>query len=81
MRHITVRSHAPVAERQIRTIKNMIDKRTSGNNNERYDVIHPVLLTYNNNMDHTVTMVTPKEAMKPETQIQAMINMELKRYI
>ena len=47
IRHITVRSHAPVAERQIRTIKDMIDKRTKGNGKEWYEVLHAVLLTYN----------------------------------
>ncbi len=81
IRHITVRSHAPVAERQIRTIKDMIDKRTKDNNKEWYEVIHSVLLTYNYKMVHTVTKMTPRDAMdasKPGNQIAAKINMELK---
>ncbi len=78
IRHITVRSHAPVAERQIRTIKDMIDKRTKGNGKEWYEVIYPVLLTYNNKMEHTITKMTPQDAMKPQNQIAAKLNMELK---
>ena len=85
IRHIVTRSHAAVAERTIRTIKAMIDKRLEtaekrDNQNKRWvDVLYPVLVTYIQNNKHSSTNMTPKEAMIPANKIQVKANLEMKR--
>ena len=44
---IITRTHAPVAERTIRTLKNMIYKRVEHTKQKWHDVLSPSLLTYN----------------------------------
>ena len=48
VRHITTRTHAPQAERQIRAFKDMLEKRMENNpdNKPWTDFIYPILLTY-----------------------------------
>jgi hypothetical protein len=79
IRHLTALGHAPVAERQIRTIKNMVYQRVEKTGQKWHEVLFPVLLTYNNKMEHSTTKMTPKEAMKPENQFTVKLNLELKR--
>ena len=45
IRHITTLSHAPVAERQIRTIKAMIYQRVEKTGEKWHELLYPVLLT------------------------------------
>ena len=42
------------------------------------DLIYPILLTYNNKLIHSATEMTPKEATKPENELNAYVNMKLK---
>lgn len=79
IRHITTLGHAPVAERQIRTIKNMIYQRVEKTGQKWHEVLFAVLLTYNNKLIHSTTKMTPKDAMKPENQLNVKLNLELKR--
>ena len=79
IRHLTTLGHAPVAERQIRTIKDMIYKRIEHTKQNWYEVVFPVLLTYNNKMVHNITHMTPADAMKPSNTAQVKFNLELKR--
>ena len=85
IRHIVTRSHAAVAERTIRTVKAMIDKRIESakkrdNQNKRWiDVLYPALLTYNVKNKHSATNMTPKDAMIPANQLQVKANLEMKR--
>ena len=85
IRHIVTRSHAAVAERTIRTVKAMIDKRIESakkrdNQDKRWiDVLYPVLITYNQKNKHSATKMTPKEAMKPSNHLQVKANLELTR--
>ena len=85
IRHIVTRSHAAVAERTIRTIKAMIEKRIESakkrdSQDKRWvDVLYPVLITYNQKNKHSATKMTPKEAMKPSNQLQVKANLELTR--
>ena len=79
IRHITTLGHAPVAERQIRTIKNMIYQRVEKTGQKWHEVLFAVLLTYNNKLIHSTTKMTPKDAMKPENQLDVKLNLELKR--
>ena len=79
IRHLTTLGHAPVAERQIRTIKDMIYKRIEHTKKNWWEVLYPVLLTYNNKMVHNVTKFTPADAMKPSNTAQVKFNLELKK--
>jgi len=79
--HIATRSIAPVAERAVRTIKDMLYKRMEASEEEDpqwTDFIYPVLLTYNNKLVHHSTGLTPKEAKESKNHLTAKINMELK---
>ena len=79
IRHLTTLGHAPVAERQIRTMKSMIYKRIEHTKQNWWEVLFPVLLTYNNKMIHNVTRMTPADAMKPSNTNLVKFNLELKR--
>ena len=85
IRLIMTRSHAGLAERTIRTMKNMIYSRIESakarNNVVRRwtEVLHEALITYNYVDKHTTTKMTPNEAKKPHNHIQVKINLELKR--
>ena len=79
IRHITTLTHAPVAERQIRTIKAMIYQRVEKTNEKWYNVLGPVLLVYNNKMVHSSTKMTPNEARKPANEINVKLNLQLNR--
>ena len=73
IRHLTTLGHAPVAERQIRTMKGMIYKRIEHTNQNWWEVLYPVALTYNNKMVHSITKLTPAEAMKPSNTSEVKI--------
>ena len=82
IRHLVTRSHAPVAERQIRTFKNMIYKRLEAPKNEGkqwYDLLDQVLVTYNRQRVHSSTQMTPHEARQNNNQQVVKFNLELKR--
>jgi len=79
IRHITTLSHAPVAERQIRTIKSMIYQRVEHSKRKWYDVLGPVLLVYNNRMVHSSIKMTPNEARKPSNELNVKLNLQLNR--
>lgn len=78
IRHLTTLGHAPVAERQIRTIKDMIYKRIEHTKKEWFEVLYPVLLTYNKKMVHSVTKHTPEHALRPSNTAIIKFNLELK---
>ena len=79
IRHLTTLGHAPVAERQIRTIKDMIYKRIEYAKKECWEVLYSVLLTYNEKMVHNVTKHTPEEALKPSNKSMVKFNLEIKK--
>ena len=79
IRHLTTSTHAGVAERAIRTIKNMIYLRVEKNNTAWYDNIYPVVLTYNQKMVSRVTGMTPAQATKPHNHITVRWNLEKNR--
>ena len=62
IKNIFTLNHAPVAERQIRTIKDMIYKRLENTGKPWVDLLYQVLLTYNNKMVHNATKMTPHDA-------------------
>ena len=57
----------------------MIYKRIEHTKQNWWEVLYPVLLTYNNKMVHSVTKFTPSDAMKPSNTTQVKFNLELKR--
>ena len=62
IRHIITRGHAPVAERTIRTIKDLLYRRVDGKDNPIWtDHIKAVLDAYTNKMVHSATGFTPWE--------------------
>ena len=79
IKHITTLGHAPVAERQIRTIKNMIYQRVEKTGQKWHEVLFAVLLTYNNKLIHSTIKMTPKDALKPENEFNVKLNLELKQ--
>ena len=82
IRHLVTKSHAPVAERQIRTFKNMIYKRLEAPKNEEkqwFDLLDQVLVTYNHGRKHSSTQMTPHEARQNNNQQVVKFNLELKR--
>ena len=77
--HIQTKEHAPIAERTIRTIKMLLDKRME-DNPEIWSLYLPaVLKKYNEQMVHSATGLTPKDATKEENEFYAKTNLEVKR--
>ena len=79
IKSITTRTHAWVAERFIRTLKNMINKRIENNTKSWKDVLYEVLLTYNNKDIHSSMGMTPAQAKLKENTLQVKLNLELHR--
>ena len=84
IRLLKTRSHAGVAERNIRTFKDMIFKRLDSEDNEHKKwsdpaLINRVLFTYNHAMVHHTTGLTPYKASQPENHFETKLNLELHR--
>ena len=70
IRFLVTRTHAAFAERQIRTVKDMLHKRLEGSDDDQWtDHIGYVLLTYNHKMINRTTHMTPYDARKPKNQL------------
>ena len=70
--------HAAVAERQIRTVKDLIYRRIEHTGADWVTKISEVLHTYNHKMVHTVSKFTPVDARKPGNLAQVKFNLELR---
>ena len=57
----------------------MIYKRTERTKLTWWEVLYPVLLTYNNKKINSVTKMTPADARKPSNTAEVKFNLELKR--
>ena len=85
IRLLMTKAHAGLAERTIRTMKNMIYSRiasakTRDNESKRWiDVLYASLLTYNRVDKHSTIKMTPYEATKTKNHLQVKVNLELKR--
>ena len=80
--HIITRTHAPVAERSIRTIKEMIYKRLKGTEKPwNGEPLTQTLITYNYKLKHSATGFTPNEGRekKNELTIKLKLQMNAKR--
>jgi hypothetical protein len=76
IRHLTTLTHAPVAERTIRTIKDMIYKRMERDKKPWYDLLFTVLTTYNFKMQHKSTKMTPADARQGINTVAVKMNLE-----
>ncbi len=63
-------SHAPIAERAIGTIKNMLYKRLEFEPHRPWygDILQQVIFTYNYGREHSTLGMTPNEARKPSNK-------------
>ena len=80
IKHIVSRGHAPVAERAIRTIKDLIYRRIDNSDETQWTAVLPNALTiYNYKMQHRTTKFTPADARQNKNQLDVKLNMEMHR--
>lgn len=77
IKHIITQTHANVAERFIRTMKNMIHDRVRFNNAGWTSMLTKALNKYNTTV-HSSTKMTPKQAHKDENNMSVRINLTLR---
>ena len=82
IKHITTRTHAPVAERAVRTIKDLIYRRLEKNPNMKWyetKILANSLVMYNYKMVSRATGFTPNEARQKKNELQVKLKLELNR--
>ena len=77
IQHIITQTHANVAERFIRTMKNMIHDRVRFNKAGWTSMLTPALNKYNSTK-HSSTKMTPKQAHKDENNSTVRVNLTLR---
>ena len=77
IKHIITQTHANVAERFIRTMKNMIHDRVRFNKAGWTSMLTPALNKYNTTV-HSSTKMTPKQAHKDENNSTVRVNLTLR---
>ena len=71
IKHIQTKEHAPIAERTIRTLKMLLDKRMEDDPKVWTEYLPGVLKKYNEKMVHSATGLTPVDAKKEENDFFA----------
>jgi uncharacterized membrane protein (UPF0127 family) len=80
IKHIITRKHAPMAERAIKTVKDMLYKRMKHETTRPwYELVHEILFVINYMRKHSSHGMTPKDARKPENYMKVKINLENNR--
>ena len=82
IKHITTRTHAPVAERAVRTIKDLIYRRLEKNPNMKWyetKILANSLVMYNYKMVSRATGFTPNEARQKKNELNVKLKLELNR--
>jgi len=78
--HIITLSHAPFAERSIKTIKNEIYKKVKPPSDTNWSsLLFQILLKYNHKQIHTTTGFTPADAEKASNHLNVKLNIEMKK--
>jgi len=78
IKHIVSRTHAPVAERAIRTFKDLMYKLEENHELGQWIVVIPkALMLYNYKMVSRATNMTPNEARQSRNVLDAKLHMEL----
>ena len=76
---VTTYEHANIAERTIRTIKSLLDKRIEDKPRLWTEVLPEVLKKYNEKMEHSTIGMTPKEATKESSEFYVKTRLEINR--
>ena len=76
---VTTLQHAPIAERTIRTIKSILDKRIEDNPRIWRTVLPEALKKYNEKMVHSTIGMTPQDARNPGAEFDVKTNLEIHR--
>lgn len=80
IQHIVSRGHAPVAERSIRTIKDLMYRQLDNSEETQWTKVLPKALTiYNYKMQHRITKHTPNDARQKKNELEVKLNMEMHR--
>ena len=82
IQHIITRGHAPVAERAIRTIKDLIYRRIGNDNQKQWasnEILNNALSIYNNKMVNRATKLTPNQAREKKNIRTVKTTLELHR--
>ena len=84
VKHIFTRGHPAVAERTIRTIKNMLTQRLEAADKPlsewaEGETLNQVLFVYNYKMEHSATGMTPIQARESKNHLRVKLNLELHR--
>ena len=78
IKHFVSRGHAPVAERSIRTIKDLIYRQIDNSQETQWVKVLPKALTiYNYKMKHRITNHTPNEARYDKNKLDVKLNLEM----
>ena len=79
---VITRSHAYIAERFIKILKNAISRRLDADktgNKTWKDFLYEIMITYNNKDIHNTHGMTPSQARKDNNRMNVLANLELKR--
>ena len=78
---VITRTHAYVAERFIRTLKNAVNKRLENDKTDKTwkDFLYEIMITYNNKDIHSAHGMTPSSARKDVNRMNVLANLELNR--
>jgi hypothetical protein len=76
---VTTREHTSIAERTIRTIKSLLDKRFDNNPRLWNEVLPQVLNKYNEKMVHTTIGMAPEDATKGTSEFDVKTKLEINR--
>lgn len=82
IQHIITRGHAAVAERAIRTIKDLMYRRIEDNPEAKWTdvkILSNALTNYNYRMKHRMTKMTPNQARDKKNILEAKSNLEINR--
>ena len=79
IRSIFTFNHAAYAERTIRTIKHMLILRHEETKQKWYELLEPVLKTYNSKNASSITKMTPDDATEEKNHLDVKLNLEMHR--
>jgi hypothetical protein len=82
IQHLITRGHAPVAERAIRTIKDLIYRRMDKSSDSQWTdpkILSNALVTYNYKMVNRNTMMTPDKARDKKNTLEVKMNLEMSK--
>ena len=82
IQHLVTRGHAPVAERAIRTIKDLIYRRLDKSSDSQWTdpkILSNALVVYNYRMENRNTKMTPDKARDKKNTLEVKMNLEISK--